>query len=151
MKLNQHNFPEVHLTKEIIGSAIEVHKLLGPGFGENVYEEAFAHELSLRGIKFTRQLEIEVPYKEIIAHKYRLDFVVEDKVIVELKAVNKLSPIHEAQVLSYLKASKLEIGLLLNFNEERIKDGIKRIVLSERYRECRTATVEVAKNEERKK
>jgi len=137
LKLTQYDFPEHQLTEKIIGCAIEVHRVLGPGFTEDVYEEAFAYELNLRELKFIRQLEIEIPYKEIIAHKYRLDFVVENKVVVELKAVNELSPIHEAQVLSYLRASKLEVGLLLNFNKERMKDGIKRIVLSERYRERR--------------
>ena len=75
MKINYFDFPEHQLTQEIIGCAIEVHKLLGPGFTEDVYEEAFAHELNLRRLSFVRQFEIEIPYKEIIAHKYRLDFV----------------------------------------------------------------------------
>lgn len=107
----QYDFPEGQLTKEIIGAAVEVHRVLGPGFTEDVYEEAFAHELNIRGLEFVRQLEIEIPYKDIIAHKYRLDFVVENKVVVELKAVSELSPIHEAQVLSYLRASELEVPI----------------------------------------
>ena len=118
------------LTEKILACAIETHKRLGPGFTEDVYEEGFAYELKLRGIRFTRQFEIDIPYRDIIIRKYRLDLVIEDKVVVELKAVSKLSEIHSSQIISYLKASGLEVGLLLNFNVRMMKDGIKRVVLS---------------------
>ena len=130
MQIAKSDFPQKELTEKIIAAAIEVHRTLGPGFTEDVYEEALAHELDLRSIAFARQLEIDVAYKTIIAHKYRLDFAVEEKVIVELKAVNELRELHTAQVLAYLKASGFQVGLLLNFNVGMMRDGIRRIVLS---------------------
>ena len=125
-------FPEANLTKKIIAAAIEVHRLLGPGFGEDAYEEAFAYELKLRNIPFQRQNEFQVIYKDIIAKTYKFDFLIDDKIIVELKAVSELNDVHEAQVLSYLKAAKLKVGLLINFNVKMLKNGIKRLVNTKR-------------------
>lgn len=137
LETEKSDFPHKDLTERIIATAIELHKRLGPGFTEDVYEEAFAYELKLTGISFARQTEFKVPYRDIVVHTYRADFVIENKVIVELKAASTLTDIHKAQVLSYLKASGLEVGLLLNFNVMMMKDGIKRVVMSDEYRERR--------------
>jgi GxxExxY protein len=118
------------LAYEVIGAAIEVHRQLGPGFLEAVYEEALALELSLRDIPFSRQKSVTVHYKTRVAGESRLDLLVADSLIVELKAVNALAPIHTAQVVAYLKASGIHLGLLINFNSVFLKDGIRRIVLS---------------------
>jgi len=115
--LNKKEYPVTDLTKNVIGAAIEVHRLLGPGFNENVYEEAFSHELEIQKIPFIRQKEYSVPYKSIIAKTFCPDFVVYNKIIVELKAVSELNELHEAQVLSYLKAAHLRVGLLINFSD----------------------------------
>jgi len=104
------------LTHEIIGAAMEVHRELGPGFLEYVYEESLCHELNLREIYFERQKELDIYYKDLlIPKKYKPDLMIENKVIVELKATSDLTKIEEAQLLNYLKATKLRIGLLLNF------------------------------------
>lgn len=116
------------LAHVVIGAAIEVHRLLGPGFLEKIYERAMAHELALRRIALQPQREILVPYKEIMIPGHQLDLLVGEQVIVELKAVSELAPIHEAQVLSYLKATGLRLGQLINFNVPLLKDGIKRLV-----------------------
>jgi GxxExxY protein len=121
-------FPETNLTEKIIAAAIEVHRILGPGFGEDVYEEAFAYELKLRNVPFQRQKKFPVLYKDINAKTYIFDFLIDNKVIVELKTVSEFSDVHEAQVLSYLKAAKLKVGLLINFNVKMLKNGIKRLV-----------------------
>jgi len=126
--MNERQLLEADLTGRIIAAAIEVHRILGPGFGEDVYEEAFAHELKLHNIPFERQKEFQVPYKDITAKTYKFDFIVDNKVIVELKAVTELSDIHEAQLLSYLKATNLKVGLLINFNVKMLKNGIKRLI-----------------------
>jgi GxxExxY protein len=119
------------LSREIIGAAIEVHKQLGPGLLESAYETALAHEFSLRGIVFERQKPLPVIYKDVkLDCEYRLDFLVNELVIVELKAVDKLMPIHEAQVITYLKLANCKLGLLLNFNVRLMKHGIKRVVLN---------------------
>jgi GxxExxY protein len=119
------------LSREIIGAAIEVHKQLGPGLLESAYETALAHEFSLRGIVFERQKPLPVIYKDVkLDCEYRLDFLVNELVIVELKAVDKLIPIHEAQVITYLKLANCKLGLLLNFNVHLMKHGIKRVVLN---------------------
>lgn len=137
METEKSDFPHKDLTERIIAAAIEVHKRLSPGFTKDVYEEAFAYELKLMGISFAHQTEFKVPYKDIVVHTYRADFAIENKVIVELKAVSSLTDIYRAQVLSYLKASGLEVGLLLNFNVMMMKDGIERVVMSNEYRERR--------------
>ena len=117
------------LTEKIIGAAIEVHKALGPRLLESAYEECLAHELSLAGISFDRQVPLPVFYKSLhLDCGYRLDLLVEKMVIVELKAVEGLQPIHEAQLLTYLKLGNWPIGLLINFNVPVLKKGIKRMV-----------------------
>jgi len=103
------------LTYAIIGAAMEVHKVLGPGFLESVYEEALAHEFDLRGIPYERQAKLAVRYKEIVAGEFRADFLVDGKVVVELKAVKALTDGDEAQLLNYLKGTGYRVGLLLNF------------------------------------
>lgn len=113
----------------VIGSAIEVHRVLGPGFLESVYEEALCVELTERGLYFVRQPGISINYKGHPVGEGRLDLVVKNLLVVELKAVDKLSDIHVAQVLSYLKATGFRLGLLINFNVPVLKYGIKRVVL----------------------
>jgi GxxExxY protein len=118
------------LTEKIIGAAIEVHRELGPGLLESAYEAALAHEFFLREVRFERQKEMPVRYKGfLIEVGYRLDLLVEDQVIVELKAVTEMHPIYEAQLITYLRPSGRRVGLLINFNVPRLKDGlIHRIV-----------------------
>jgi len=116
------------IAHEIIGAAIEVHRLLGPGFLESVYKKALIYELQLRGLKVEWEKDILVPYKDIQLEGQRLDLLVGERVIVELKAVTELHPIHQAQLLSYLKATNLRLGLLINFNVRVLKDGLKRLV-----------------------
>lgn len=119
------------LSKLIIGAAIEVHKQLGPGLLESAYEECLAHEFTLRGIQFERQKPLPVVYKGIkLDCGYRLDFLVDKSVIVELKTVEKLMPIHEAQTITYLKLTNCKLGLILNFNVRLMRTGIKRVVLN---------------------
>lgn len=122
--------PRVEETANIvIGAAIEVHRLLGPGYLENVYEQALAVELKLRGVPFARQVVFALDYKGHAVGEGRLDFLVDDRLIVELKAVDALVPIHIAQAISYLKATKHRLALLINFNVPVLKDGIRRVVL----------------------
>lgn len=117
-------------TEPIIGAAIEVHRQLGAGLLESTYEECLCHELHLRGIRFMRQLELPVSYKGLkLACGYRIDLLVEDTVVVELKAVEQLLPVHEAQLLTYLHLANKPVGLLINFNVPLLKDGIRRRVL----------------------
>jgi GxxExxY protein len=117
------------LTGRIIGAAIEVHKLLGPGLLESAYEECLAHELSFSSISFERQVPLPVNYKSLqLDCGYRLDFLVEKTVVLEPKAVETLQPIHEAQLLTYLRLGGWPIGLLINFNVPVLKKGIKRMV-----------------------
>lgn len=119
------------LTGKVIGAAIEVHKILGPGLLESTYEECLAYELKERNILFQRQKELPVIYKnEKLDCGYRLDYIIENKLILELKSCDKLQPIHEAQLLTYLKLSNIQIGLLINFNVPVLKDGIKRMILN---------------------
>jgi GxxExxY protein len=118
------------LSHEVIGAALEVHKLLGPGFLEEVYEQALSVELELRGIPHLWQAPVAVQYKSHPVGEGRLDILVGSRLIVELKAVENLLPIHSAQLLSYLKATGLSLGLLINFNVSVLRSGIKRIVLS---------------------
>lgn len=116
------------LTEKIIGCAIEVHRTLGPGLLEQTYELALCVELQLAGLKFQRQLLVPVTYKNQPVGDYRLDLVVENAVVVEIKSVDRFDPIFEAQLLTYLKITGLKRGLLLNFNSRLLKDGIKRLV-----------------------
>ena len=118
------------VTETIIGAAIEVHKSLGPGLLESVYEECLFYELSLRKLNVDRQIELSVNYKEVkLDIGYRLDFLVEGKVVVELKAVDKLISIHDAQLLTYMKLVNCSVGLLINFNVPVLKQGLRRKVL----------------------
>jgi GxxExxY protein len=118
------------LTKEIIGAATETHRELGPGLLESAYEECLCHELGLRGLAFQRQQALPVVYKGVrLDCGYRMDVVVEDAVVLELKVVEELLPLHEAQLMTYLRLSKKRVGLLINFNTIVLKDGIIRRVL----------------------
>ena len=117
------------LARAVIGAALEVHRHLGPGYLESVYEEALAVELDLRGISYVRQMHFAVSYKGQEIGEGRLDLVVEKELLVELKAVELLAPIHKAQVISYLKATGLHLGLLINFNVPVLRNGIQRTVL----------------------
>ena len=118
------------LTEKVIGAAIEVHRHLGPGLLESAYEECVCWELNQAGLAVRRQVPLPIVYKEVrLDVGYRLDVVVEGQLIVELKTVERLLPIHEAQLLTYLKLSRIKTGLLLNFNTVMLRDGIKRMVL----------------------
>ena len=119
------------ITEKIISAAIEVHRVLGPGLLESAYEECMRHELNLRNISFIRQLPLPVKYKGVsLDCGYRIDVLVADTVVVEIKAVELLLPIHEAQLLTYLKLGKWPAGLLINFNVPLLKQGIRRRLLS---------------------
>lgn len=120
---------EGELTRSIVGAAIEVHKHLGPGLLESTYEECLCRELELRNITFERQKPLPLEYKGVkLDCGYRLDLLVESRVIVEIKSVETLAPIHEAQILTYLRLALVKVGLLINFNVPVLKDGIKRFV-----------------------
>lgn len=117
------------LTERIIGAAIEVHRALGPGLLESVYEECLAVELDLRRLRFERQRQIPITYKgRRVGTDLKIDLWVERQVVVELKTVEKILPVHESQLLTYLRLTKTPVGLLLNFNVPVLKDGIKRMV-----------------------
>ena len=117
------------LTGAVIAAAIEVHRLLGPGLLESIYQRALVQELHLRGIQFQAQRPVPVDYKGVnLGDDLRLDIVVADQLIIELKAVEKLLPIHNAQLITYLKLTGLRVGLLINFNVRLLKEGITRIV-----------------------
>ena len=118
------------LTEQIIGAAIEVHRHLGPGLLESTYRAALAHEFHLRGLAFRKEVELPVRYKGVILgdEKYRIDFIVEEKVIVEAKAVIQMHPIFQAQTLTYMQHAKIEVGLLINFNVEKLVDGVHRLI-----------------------
>ena len=120
---------ENDLTERIIGAAISVHKELGPGLLESTYEACLAYELAEREMKFERQKSVPIIYRSSrLDCGYRVDLLVEGKVIVEIKAIERLEPIHEAQLLSYLKLSGCKVGLLINFNVKILKSGIRRFV-----------------------
>ena len=119
------------LSERVIGAAIRVHRELGPGLLESAYEACLAFELRESGLQVFTQVPLPVVYRGVkLDCGYRLDFVVEGQLLIELKAVEKLQPIHEAQILSYLKLSGIRLGLLMNFHNQLLKDGIKRIVLN---------------------
>jgi len=121
---------EEKLTKQIIGAAIEVHRYWGPGLYEEIYQKSLCHELRLQNIPFENELRLPLIYKgEKVGEDLRVDLIVGKKVIVELKVVKHLDPIHEAQLLTYMKLTKCRVGLLINFNVPVLKQGIKRFVL----------------------
>lgn len=122
--------PNNQLTEAVIGAAIEVHRVLGPGLLESVYERCLSHELNLKGIEHVRQMPLPVIYKGIpLDADLRLDIVIPGQLVLELKAVDAVLPIHEAQLLTYLKLSGIRLGLLINFNVPLLKDGIKRRIV----------------------
>jgi len=121
---------EEALTEKIIGAAIEVHNYWGPGLVESIYEKSLAHELELRGIEVRKQVSLDLKYKDMVLDDdFRIDLIVDGKVIIELKVVKELAPIHEAQLLTYMKLTKCSVGLLINFNVVKLVQGIKRLVL----------------------
>jgi GxxExxY protein len=118
------------LSNKVIGCAIRVHRALGPGLLESTYEQCLAREMGLSGISFKLQSPLPVEYRGIkLDCGYRVDMLVEDKLIVELKSVEKTLPIHQAQLLTYMKLANVKVGLLINFNVQRLNEGIKRFVL----------------------
>ena len=115
--MSQSDYKHKELTEQIIGAAIEVHKALGPGLLESAYEECLCHELALRGIPFVRQLSLPLNYKGVsLDCGYRIDILVVDRIVLEIKSVEHILPVHEAQLLTYMKLLKKEVGLLFNFN-----------------------------------
>ena len=130
MQDSEHPRPRDPLSEKVIGFAIDVHRGLGPGLLESAYEECLCFELRSHAIPFRRQAPLPVIYKSVTLDcAYRMDIVVEDRLVVEVKTVEKLLPIHDAQLLTYLKLSAIHVGLLLNFNTPVLKNGIKRLVL----------------------
>jgi GxxExxY protein len=131
------SFPLAHaavtdndITHEIIGAAIEVHKRLGPGLLESAYEVCLAHELRLRNLRVDQQVGVPVVYKETkLECGYRMDLLVEGRIVVDLKSIESLAPIHEAIILTYLRLSGHKIGLLINFNVAILKDGVRRFIV----------------------
>jgi len=124
------NTPINQLTEQVIGAAIEVHRELGPGFLESAYQRALAHELRLSSIPFEEQKPCPITYKDlVIDDAYRLDFLINGLVVIELKTVDELLDVHDAQVLTYLKFSHCRIGLLLNFRSTILTRGLRRLVL----------------------
>ena len=118
------------LTQQVIGCAVEVHRTLGPGLLEGIYEACLCHELSVAGLAFLRQLDYRWVYKgHVVDYDLTIDVLVEQTLVLEIKSVHQLLPVYEAQLLTYLRVSGLRIGLLLNFNEETLKQGIRRRVL----------------------
>lgn len=118
------------LTHDVIGCAIEVHRKLGPGLLESTYESCLAHELGLKDVKFSLQVPLPVYYKGVVLEcGYRVDILVDDFLVVELKAVNCISEIHKAQILTYMKLAEVPIGLIINFNVPLLKEGIRKFVL----------------------
>ncbi|HUO94353.1 MAG TPA: GxxExxY protein [Rhizomicrobium sp.] len=118
------------LTEKIIGCAIEVHRGLGPGLLESAYEECLCFELGQARLRYEREIPLRIIYKDVrLDCGYRMDIVVEGQIVIELKTVDRLAPIHEAQLLTYLKLSRIKTGLLLNFNSATLREGLRRMVL----------------------
>lgn len=117
------------VSEAVIGCAIEVHRTLGPGLLENVYESALCVELGIVGRCFERQLSVPLYYKGELLSEHRVDLVVDGRVVVEIKSVSRLEPVHTAQLLTYLRVMKLQVGLLINFNGAALRQGIKRVML----------------------
>jgi GxxExxY protein len=122
--------PENAITERIIKCAIEVHRQLGPGLLESVYEEAMCIECELNGLSVTRQVKLPLCYKGRLIGEYRLDLLIDEMVVVEIKSVERYDPVFEAQVLTYLKLTGKRVGLLINFNSRLVKDGIRRFILT---------------------
>lgn len=126
------------LSERVIGAALVVHRALGPGLLESAYEECLFHELTESGLEVERQIAIPLTYRGVkISNAYRMDLVVNEALLVEIKAVEALSPLHRAQVLTYLKLTGLEVGLVINFNSRFLRDGIKRLVQSDQFKSPR--------------
>lgn len=130
-KKNEPDISTDLIAHKVIGAAIEVHRVLGPGYQESIYEEALCQELKERGLKFERQWCFKVSYKGQTVGEGRVDLLVEGSLLVELKSIDALAGIHKAQTISYLKATGCHVALLINFNMPVLKDGLKRIVLSQ--------------------
>lgn len=128
MEYAEQEYPHVALTEAIIAAAIAVHRALGPGFLEKIYENALLAELEARGHKVARQVSVDVIYRDKIVGNHRIDLLVDDEVVVEIKSVQVLIEEHVAQVRSTLKAAKKRIGLLMNFNHETLKEGLRRVI-----------------------
>lgn len=123
-------YPEKDLTEKIIGAAIEVHKYWGPGLIESVYEKSLVRELELRGVECKQQIDLPLEYKGVqVGDGLRLDLIVEEKVVVELKVVKDFDPVHESQILTYMRITNCKVGLLINFNKPVLRDGVKRYVI----------------------
>jgi GxxExxY protein len=128
--MDQEATPRDRLSEKVIGLAIEVHRALGPGLLESAYEECPCLEMSQHALGYSRQVPLGLTYKGLLVEAaYRVDLLIENRLIVELKTVERILPLHEAQLLTYLKLSGLKVGLLLNFNVHLLKDGIRRMVL----------------------
>jgi GxxExxY protein len=121
-------YPLQELTKKIIGAAMAVHRELGPGFVERIYENAFVLELESQGHSVQRQISYDVFYKNEVVGQHRLDVLVDDKIVIELKSVEKIQTVHAAQLRSTLKAAKKQVGLVINFNQETLVRGLKRVI-----------------------
>ena len=132
-RFNKHDLPDhiERLAHEVIGAALEVHKELGPGLLESVYENAMLHELRLRNIAAEQQVMIDVHYKDSIIKGQRVDILVENTIVLELKSIEQIAPVHKAQLLSYLRAGRYPLGFLINFNTKLLRDATHR-VLNER-------------------
>ncbi|MFZ1135178.1 MAG: GxxExxY protein [Candidatus Korobacteraceae bacterium] len=130
MVLDPVPWPEQALTRDIIAAAIDVHRALGPGLLESAYQACLCHELNLRGLDFVQQVELPLTYKEVkLDCGYRVDVIVSNRVVLELKSVQEILPVHEAQLLTYMRLTNVHVGLLINFNVAVLKNGIKRRVL----------------------
>jgi len=127
-KLPEPDFALDEMARVVVDAAVEVHRVLGPGLLESVYEQALSVELALRSVRFVRQVPVVITYKNVAIGEARLDFLVAERLVVELKACQGLLPIHFAQVLSYLKASDQSLGLLINFNVRLLRQGVRRVV-----------------------
>jgi GxxExxY protein len=120
---------ENEISKKVLGCAIEVHKQLGPGLLESAYQECLYYELREKGLKVRKEVPMSITYKEVkLDHGYRIDLLVEEKIVIEIKTVEALNDVHTAQVLTYLKLGNYKLGLLLNFHVSVLKNGIKRII-----------------------
>lgn len=129
MTFNTLNEKADHLSHQVIGAAMDVHRILGPGLLESAYEECLCRELSIRNIPYLRQVALPLEYKGVnIDCAYRIDILVDDCLILEIKATNRIEPVHEAQLLTYLRLKRVWLGLLINFNVPVLKDGLRRLV-----------------------